>query len=74
MVLQRLEGLSDREAVDRFSFDARAYLSGSVAMIEDAEPGDFMPSLDALEAPVASLSVAAPTSSQPSPSPPSDAG
>jgi Transposase domain (DUF772) len=31
MVLQRLEGLSDREAVDRFSFDARwKYAAGGL--------------------------------------------
>ena len=31
MVLQRIEGLSDREAVDRFSFDARwKYAAGGL--------------------------------------------
>src|SRR6185369_9382375 len=33
MVLQRLEGLSDREAVDRFTFDARwKYAAGGLPM------------------------------------------
>ena len=32
IVLQRIEGLSDREAVDRFSFDARwKYAAGGLA-------------------------------------------
>jgi hypothetical protein len=32
MVLQRLEGLSDREAVERFTFDARyKYAAGGLA-------------------------------------------
>lgn len=31
MVLQRLEGLSDREAVDRFTFDARCGVAGPAA-------------------------------------------
>ena len=33
MVLQRLEGLSDREAVERFAFDARwKYAAGGLAL------------------------------------------
>jgi hypothetical protein len=40
MVLQRLEGLSDREAVDRFTFDARwRYAAGWVAGTVPAGPG-----------------------------------
>jgi len=39
MVLQRLEGLSDREAVDRFTFDARwRYAAGLVAGMGRAGP------------------------------------
>jgi len=37
MVLQRLEGLSDREAADRFAFDARWRYAAGVA---DAVPGE----------------------------------
>jgi hypothetical protein len=37
MVLQRLEGLSDREAVDRFTFDVRwKYAAGGLALEHDA--------------------------------------
>ena len=40
MVLQRLEGLSDREAVDRFTFDARwRYAAGWVVGTALARPG-----------------------------------
>lgn len=36
MVLQRIEGCSDREAVDRFSFDARwKYAAGGLAFVGD---------------------------------------
>ena len=37
MVLQRLEGLSDREAADRFAFDVRWRYAAGVA---DAVPGE----------------------------------
>src|SRR6266704_3246106 len=38
MVLQRIEGCSDREAVDRFAFDARwKYAAGGLLKVADAE-------------------------------------
>ncbi len=44
MVLQRLEGLSDREAVDRFCFDTRwRYAAGSVATTATAGAGSRTP-------------------------------
>jgi hypothetical protein len=41
MVLQRLEGLSDREAVDRFSFDARWRYAAGVGGWDGAGPAGF---------------------------------
>ena len=41
MVLQRLEGLSDREAVDRFTFDARWRYAAGVGGWDGAGPVGF---------------------------------
>ena len=41
MVLQRLEGLSDREAVDRFTFDARWRYAAGVGGWDGAGPAGF---------------------------------
>jgi hypothetical protein len=41
MVLQRLEGLSDREAVDRFTFDARWRYAAGVGGWDGADPTGF---------------------------------
>src|SRR6185295_4379459 len=41
MVLQRLEGLSDREAVDRFTFDARWRYAAGVGGWDGAGPTGF---------------------------------
>jgi hypothetical protein len=41
MVLQRLEGLSDREAVDRFTFDARWRYAAGVGGWDGAGPARF---------------------------------
>jgi hypothetical protein len=41
MVLQRLEGLSDREAVDRFTFDARWRYAAGVGGWDGAGPSGF---------------------------------
>src|SRR6266545_1792062 len=42
MVLQRLEGLSDREAVERFTFDARWRYAAGVGHYAGEGPGGFV--------------------------------
>ncbi len=41
MVMQRLEGLSDREAVERYSFDARWRFAAGVGGYGDGKWGQF---------------------------------